>query len=320
MGADTMEGLVEVHSAWCLLISTLVLAITVVTTSTIRSLVRYSLPSTLLAHCLLDLLCGLEMCVCSLELGVILDIYDVPVYSVFLWIMLVWRGLSWGDATANPYSHLLRWQAGSQTAVQATARVAAGAAGALASYLVLAKLWRYELSHFHEGRADRYAAVSCGDDLQVSVISGTLVELLGTLLCFISGFVLSDLPQLQTKPLLISCFDSAVIVALVITAFDLTGGYFNPACALGIKLGCGKGGHLQHLAVYWLGPCVGALIAAPVYNGVKSVFASGKPRGKQIQKLAQKVNSVSAALGPAPPVGFVARLTEEELVEDKKRQ
>ena len=72
-------------------------------------------------------------------------------------------------------------------------------------------------------------------------------------------------------------------VAQVIAAFDLTGGYFNPHLALGIKLGCGKGGHLQHLAVYWVGPCVGALIAAPVYDRVKAVVVTQKARDKKIK-------------------------------------
>eukprot|EP00092_Neocalanus_flemingeri_P000312 GFUD01000334.1.p1 GENE.GFUD01000334.1~~GFUD01000334.1.p1 ORF type:complete len:305 (-),score=94.85 GFUD01000334.1:104-1018(-) len=302
MDADTMEELPHVHSSWCLLISTLILALTAITTSALRSVVRYSFPPTLSAHCLLDLLCGLELCVCGFELGVILDIYDVPLYSFFLWTVLVWQAISWGDATANPYSHLLRWQAGTQPAVQAVVRVAAGAAGALSSYMMLAPLWKYELSHFHQGRADRSATGSCGDDLQVSMISGTLVELLGTLLCFLSGFLLSDLPQLKTKPLLITCLDNAVGVALVIAAFDLTGGYFNPALALGIKLGCGRGGHLQHMAVYWLGPCVGAIMAAPLYNGAKAVFAPENARDKKIKKLAQKVEQQK----------------KEEIVEDKK--
>jgi hypothetical protein len=150
---------------------------------------------------------------------------------------------------------------------------------------VLAPFWKYELSHFHEGRADRSATGSCGDDLQVSMISGIFVELLGTLFCFLSGSVLSDLPQIKTKPLLITCLDNVVGVALVIAAFDLTGGYFNPNLALGIKLGCGQGGHLQHLTVCWVGPCVGALIAAPVYNGVKAVFVAEKARDKKIKNL-----------------------------------
>merc|ERR1740137_54119 len=114
---------------------------------------------------------------------------------------------------------------------------------------------------------------------------------------------LSDLPHLKTNPLLVTLLDNVVGVALVIAAFDLTGGYFNPNLALGIKLGCGQGGHLQHLAVYWLGPCLGAVLAAPVYSRVKAVFVAEKARDKKIKKLAEKVEK---------------QKKEEEIVESKK--
>ena len=84
-------GLPHVHSSWCLLVSTLILAITAITTSALRSVIRYSLSPTLPTHCLLDLLCGVELCVCGYELGVVLDIYGIPLYSVFLWIVLCWQ-------------------------------------------------------------------------------------------------------------------------------------------------------------------------------------------------------------------------------------
>ena len=90
-------GLPHVHSSWCLLFSTLILALTAFTTSALRSVVRYSLSPTLPVHCLLDLLCGLELCVCGFELGVILDIYAIPLYSVFLWIVLCWQVSSKGS-------------------------------------------------------------------------------------------------------------------------------------------------------------------------------------------------------------------------------
>jgi len=277
----------HVHSSWCLLVSTIILAATAIITSASRSLVRYSFAPSLTANCLLDFLCGLELCVCGYELGVVLDIYDIPLYSVFLWIILCWQAISWGDATANPYSHLLRWYEGSQSLSHTFARVACGSTGALTSYLILAPLWKYEFSHFHAGRAEKSASGMCGDDLQVSMIIGSAVELLGTTCCFLSGSLLSDLPALKGKPLLVTLLDNVVGVALVIAAFDLTGGYFNPNLALGIKLGCGKGGFFQHLAVYWIGPCVGALLAAPVYESVKNLFVSRQ--SKKIKKLAEKI-------------------------------
>ena len=44
----------------------------------------------------MDFLCGLELCMCGYELGVVLDIYTYPypaltVYTAFLWTVLVWQ-------------------------------------------------------------------------------------------------------------------------------------------------------------------------------------------------------------------------------------
>ena len=70
---------------------TLIAALTAVLTTSLRSLTRSLCQETLAAKCFLDLLCGLELCMCGFELGVILDIYDTPVYCVYLWLVLVWQ-------------------------------------------------------------------------------------------------------------------------------------------------------------------------------------------------------------------------------------
>ena len=67
--------------------------------------------------------------------------------------------------------------------------------------------------------------------------------------------------------------------------FDLTGGYYSPALALGTKLGCGQGGlagGAEHLAVYWLAPCLGALLAQPVYRAAKQGLGT-RPSDKKRQ-------------------------------------
>ena len=54
-------------------------------------MIRHRLSPGVFSHCLLDFLCGVELCVCGLELGTVLDIYDVPVYALLLWIVIVWQ-------------------------------------------------------------------------------------------------------------------------------------------------------------------------------------------------------------------------------------
>merc|ERR1719291_551171 len=218
----------HVHSAWCLLVSTIVLGVTVVATSSLRSAIRWSSRESLLTQCGLDLLCGLE-------LGVILDIYSAPVYCLYLWTVLVWQGLAWAAASPSPHTQLVHWAGGHQSLAAALLRSAAGLAGALASYTAMAAVWRWDLSHFHEGREVAAAGGQCAGDLQVSLAAGALVELLGSLLCFLAGAVLAELPSTAARPQLSLGLESAAGVAAVMAGFDLTGGYYSPALALGTK-------------------------------------------------------------------------------------
>jgi len=233
---------------------------------------------------LLDFLCGLELCVCGFELGVVLDIYGISLYSAFLWLVIFWQGISWGEATANPGSHFLSWFDGAIGAVEGITRSLAAALGGLSSLLVLAPLWALELSHLHQGRAGRSSSGNCGEDLQVSVPLGCLVELAGCLVSGISASWFSENPSFKERPLLASALDSALAVALVIAAFDITGGYFSPVLALGIKLGCGTNDltqYLSHFIVYWVGPCIAALLARPIYTRVIAQHANVGKEGKK---------------------------------------
>ena len=58
--------------------------------------------------------------------------------------------------------------AGGQSLVETAARTVAGVTGALASYSVMAALWTWDLSHFHDNRELSTAASHCAGDLQVS--------------------------------------------------------------------------------------------------------------------------------------------------------
>ena len=83
----------QVQSAWSLLVSSTVLAVTVILTSSARSFIRWRTAESLVTNCVLDWLCGLELVMCGYELGVILDIYHYPlpgllVYTTFLWTVL----------------------------------------------------------------------------------------------------------------------------------------------------------------------------------------------------------------------------------------
>ena len=141
------------------------------------------------------------------------------------------QGLAWGDASPSPHSHLVRYWSGAQSLGHTVARTAAGVTGALASYTVMAALWTWDISHFHDNREVSTAASHCAGDLQVrfimlcqtcfltklqvSIPAGMMIELLGSLICFLSGPLMEDIPSLATRPRLSLGLDSVLSVSLV---------------------------------------------------------------------------------------------------------
>lgn len=49
-------------------------------------------------------------------------------------------------------------------------------------------------------------------------------------------------------------------------AFNYSGGYFNPVLATALKWGCSGYSNIDHIVVYWLGACVGAVFSIPLYK------------------------------------------------------
>ena len=89
------------------------------------------------------------------------------VVPVSMYLSICVQSLSWGESTADPSGHLLRWWSGGDQPLMTVLRLLSGSAGALASYSVISPVWDMEWSHFHTGRTGRTAAGICGSDLQV---------------------------------------------------------------------------------------------------------------------------------------------------------
>ena len=54
-----------------------------------------------------------------------------------------------------------------------------------------------------------------GNMLQVSIPAGIMIELLGSLICFLSGLLMEDIPSLANRPRLSLGLDSVLSVSLV---------------------------------------------------------------------------------------------------------
>ena len=50
-----------------------------------------------------------------------------------------------------------------------------------------------------------------------------MIELVGSMMCFMIGSLLLDIPQLETRPKMTMAIDSVLGVMLVMAGFDLTG-------------------------------------------------------------------------------------------------
>lgn len=50
------------------------------------------------------------------------------------------------------------------------------------------------------------------------------------------------------------------------SAFDYTGGYFNPVLATSLKFGCKGNTFTEHVVVYWVGACLGSVLSVFLYH------------------------------------------------------
>lgn len=55
-------------------------------------------------------------------------------------------------------------------------------------------------------------------------------------------------------------------ISLTFPAFNYSGGYFNPVLATALQWGCVGRTNIEHIAVYWIGACAGAVLSVPVFK------------------------------------------------------
>lgn len=93
---------------------------------------------------------------------------------------------------------------------------------------------------------------------------GAAIECIGTFLCRIASKSIAEInPRFGTM------VDSFIGTTLVVLAFNYSGGYFNPVLATGLKWGCDGHTNMEHVIVYWIGSCLGAILSVPVFKIVK---------------------------------------------------
>jgi len=254
-----MGGLVP-----CIAVSTGYVLLTCLLAESLRKLVSATVPNGLAKTALLEAIAGAELCGAGFELIIIADNYGVAAYAVYLFLLTIWWGQVWGDATACPYFHFEALAEGTMKPLEVAVRTVAETFGGVAIFKYIQILWALEIAETHVGRAHSAAFDKCSADLQVPVLYGAIIEGVATLLCRLTSKYLGDL-----EPKYASAIDSFIATSLVVAAFDYSGGYYNPVLATGLKIGCKGHSHLEHFLVYWVGASLGALASMYIYPLLK---------------------------------------------------
>jgi len=198
-----------------------------------------------------------ELCACCFELIIVADNFGVSTYAIYLFLLTVWWNIAWQDASACPYTHMEEFLEGRTTLKEVSLRAWAQLMGGCCVYRVVQVIWWLEMAETHKGRAFE----ECSADLQVHPYLGAAIEGIATLLCRLASKALSE-----KGSQFCSIIDSFIGTSLVVAAFNFSGGYFNPVLATALKWGCRGHSNIEHIIVYWVGACVGAIISVPVFR------------------------------------------------------
>ncbi|XP_066994717.2 aquaporin-11 [Anabrus simplex] len=241
-----------------LAVSVLYLALTLLLAKVARLVVsRITEEGSLVQQLLLEVIASAELCGCCFELVIIADNYGVWTYAAFLWALTVWWGLNWGSATACPYMHVEEVVEGNSDLVTAALKTAAELVGGVLVFRYVQYLWDFELAETHQDQA--YA--DCTADLKVTMFQGAGIEGAATCAARIASKVIG-MREIPMGNLL----DALISTALVVAAFDTTGGYLNPVLATSLKYDCEGNTFEEHIIVYWVGACLGAVASIHLLN------------------------------------------------------
>jgi len=257
VGIVRYSGKKNIYGLHPLVISSLVIIFTLTLANILRKLFNLILKDNIAKEIVLEFIATAELCACCFELIIIADNYGVFAYAVYLFLMTIWWGIIWENATACPYNNVEDVLEGSKTISKAVILTIAQVLGGLVIFYYIQLIWSIELAETHIGRAYE----DCTADLAVPKEYGAAIEGFATFFCRLMSRTLSE-----THLRYAHIIDAFFATSLVVAAFNYTGGYFNPALATSLKLGCDGNTLEEHLIVYWLGATAGAIVSVYFYR------------------------------------------------------
>lgn len=242
-----------------LVISTAFIVLTLVLAAVSRKLVKsiFRSSESIFKQILLEFIATLELCAACFELIIVADNWGVGAYAIYLFLLTIWWSSHWEEASACPYSPIEDALEGCKTLKTVALTIIAQVLAALVTFSYVQVLWELELVETHRGRAYE----ECTADLQVDMIVGAVIEGVATCICRLISRTLSE-SNARFGTVLDAFFGTMMVVA----AFNFSGGYFNPALATSLKLGCEGNTFMEHLVVYWLGATVGSILSVFIFK------------------------------------------------------
>ncbi|XP_058129458.1 aquaporin-11 isoform X2 [Anopheles coustani] len=217
----------------------------------------------LVKELIFEAIAAAELCGCCFELIIVADNFGVATYAVFLFSLTIWWGRNWGSATACPYTYMEQIVEGEVSFKEAALKIWAQLMGGCCIFRYVQLYWWLELAETHQGRAFE----DCKADLQVNLYLGAFIEGFATLCCRLASKVISE-KDARFGAFIDSFIGTSLVVAAIfmVAAFNYSGGYFNPVLATALKWGCAGNSALEHIIVYWIGSCVGAVLSVPLFK------------------------------------------------------
>jgi len=230
--------------------------------------------SKLLSNLAVDFILGLEQCIGTFELGVLLETYGVAFWALDLICVFIYQILRWSEfGSPSPNVHIVDYFSGSKGLFEVAIRVLVLLISGSTAFAFVNAIWSLELSVLHVGRPDKLAGCRLPwADSGVSVLTSALTEFSGSLFL---NLAIPRILESQEKgqPKIVGAAMAAVVGTLtVLAAFNVSGGFYNPMLATAVLSRCQGYSWSQHIFVYWISCIAGAVLA----DKMRSIQLSGK--------------------------------------------
>ncbi|KAM9319800.1 aquaporin-11 [Gastrophryne carolinensis] len=238
----------------------------------LRWVLQRTLRPGLVLELAMELVSTLQLCCVTQEMVILGTRAHLHLWHALTltYVTTVLHCMTFRTAGCNPCGSVGQWLRGQVGAPHTLLRVMAQFAGAALSQVLMPHLWSLGLSPLHHLELQ-----DCKSPLNVSLLSGALVEMSCTLSLFL---ILHHLPRVS-EPLRPHAV-ALTITGIVYAGAPLTGAVFNPALAFAVFFPCIGNTYQQFMFVYWIGPLIGTVLSVLLLESMFPKHKLGNVSGR----------------------------------------